>query len=266
VLATQPQKFNKFQEFIFPIYKHELKKFLPMSFLMFCILFVYALANGLKDLFIQFNTTLWIGALPEESASLISALKLWYVLPSAVIAVVIFTALLNKFGPDKTFCITVIGFIIFYGLYGCIIYPNAEKLILSERKLTEIIQGMPLFFRTFITCLANWPFSSFYVISEMWGGLMISSLFWQFANRVTLKHEVPRFFGLFSLLSSLSNLLAGSIIINFACDLDIKRVRILMIGIIITCVLILIVYSYINKAFADDIVTNQANYMPKEIT
>ncbi len=263
MLDTQPQKFNKFQEFIFPIYKHELKKFIPMNFLMFCILFVYALGNGLKDLFIQYNTNLWIGARPEETSSLISALKLWYVLPSAVVAVVVFTILLNKFGPDKTFNITVIGFIIFYGLYGYFIYPNIDDLILSEEKITEMIQGMPIFFRTFITCFANWPFAAFYVISELWGSIMISSLFWQFANRVTLKHEVTRFFGLFSLISSVGTVLAGSIIMNYARNLDAHHVKVLMTAILITGITILVIYSYINKIVAKDAHIYQAEHVPK---
>ena len=263
MLDTQPQKFNKFQEYIFPIYKHELKKFVPMSFLMFCILFVYAFANGLKDIFILYNTNLWVGARPEETTSLISAIKLWYVLPSAVVAVIVFTALLNKFGPDKTFNITVVGFIIFYALYGFVLYPNSDSLILSEEKITEMVQGVPIFFRTFITCFANWPFVAFYVISELWGSIMISSLFWQFANRVTLKHEVTRFFGLFSLVSSVGTVIAGSTIMNYALNLDVHRVKVLMAGILITSTIILIIYAYINKLVAKDVRIYQAEHSPR---
>lgn len=241
------KKFSKFREFIFPIYRHELKKFLPMSFLLFCILFVYALSNGLKDLFVQYNTNLWIGARPEETTNLISALKLWYVLPCTILAVIIFTVLMNRFGFDKTFVIIVSSFIIFYLLFGYLIYPNASKLILSEVSITKLVNSVPIFFRTVVTCFANLPFAVFYVFSELWGGLMISSLFWQFANRVTLKHEVTRFFGLYSLLSSIGTVLAGIIIMNYAQNLDIKHVQVLMTVIIFSAFLILIMFSYVNK-------------------
>lgn len=244
---SQQQKFSKFREFIFPIYRHELKKFLPMSFLLFCILFVYALSNGLKDLFVHYSTNLWIGARPEEATSLISGLKLWFVLPCTILMVVVFTALMNKFGFDKTFKIIVSSFIVFYLIFGYIIYPNAGKLILSEEHITVLINSAPLFFRVVLVCLANWPFALFYVMAELWGALMISSLFWQFANKVTLKHEVTRFFGLYSLLSSAGTVFAGIIIMNYAQNLDINHIRVLMSIIIITACTILIIYSYVNK-------------------
>ena len=245
-LSSQ-QKFSKFREFIFPIYRHELKKFLPMSFLLFCILFVYALSNGLKDLFVHYSTNLWIGARPEEATNLISGLKLWFVLPCTILMVIIFTALMNKFGFDKTFRIIVSSFIVFYLIFGYIIYPNSSKLILSEEQITVLVNSAPLFFRIVLVCLANWPFALFYVIAELWGALMISSLFWQFANRVTLKHEVTRFFGLYSLLSSTGTVLAGIIIMNYAQNLDISHIRVLMTIIIFTASSILVIYSFVNR-------------------
>ncbi len=260
-------KFGKFREFIFPIYRHELRKFLPMSFLLFCILFVYALSNGLKDLFVQYNTNLWVGARPEETTNLISALKLWYVLPCTILAVIIFTALMNKFGFDKTFVIIVSSFIIFYLLFGYVIYPNASKLILSEENITKLVNSVPIFFRTVVVCFANLPFSVFYVFAELWGGLMISSLFWQFANRVTLQHEVTRFFGLYSLLSSIGTVLAGIIIMNYAQNLDVKHVQILMALIIFSAFLILVMFSYVNKITPKNININnldqKANFEQK---
>ena len=59
---VKTKKFNKFQELFFPIYGYELKKFIPMSLLMFMIVFIYGLVRSLKDYFIHYNTNLWIGS------------------------------------------------------------------------------------------------------------------------------------------------------------------------------------------------------------
>lgn len=261
MLESSPKEFNKFQEIFFPIHKHELKKFLPMSLLMFLILFVYNLTRSLKDLFVQYSTTLWKDARPEESTSLLSALKFWYVLPCAFIVVIAFTALLNKFGPDKSFYITIVSFMVFYGVFGYIMYPNLDYLVISEEKVTIIAQSVPTFFRTFVMCAINWPITLFYVISELWGTMAISSLFWQFANRVTMKHEVKRFFGLFPLLANVGTIIAGGTISNYAKNLDDEHVGNLMMMVLIICLGIMGTYHYINRVVLKD----QANFDLKSI-
>ena len=259
---NKPREFNKFQEFIFPIHKHELKKFIPMTLLMFGIVFVYHLVRSLKDVFIHYNANLWLGAKPEETANLISALKLWYVLPSAVITVMIFTALVNKFGVSKAFYITVSIFMFFYFAYGYLLYPNLDRLILSSEKITQITANAPPFFRSYITCMVNWPIVLFYIMSELWGTMAISFLFWQFANRVTMKSEVKRFFGLFSLLANTGTILAGNTLMNYAKNLDVQRVRIIMTGVVLTGVLILAVYTYVNRVVLKDPLLYDVSKMP----
>ncbi len=245
-------KLNKFQEMFFPVYRYELKKFIPMSLLMFGVVFIYHLVRNLKDNFIHYNSHLWIGARPEETASLVSALKFWYVLPCAVLTVAAFTALMNKFGITKSFYITISSFMAFYFIYGFILYPNLDYLILSEENITSITSNVPTFFRAFITCLANWPLTIFYIVSELWGTMTISFLFWQFANRITMKNEVKRFFGLFSLLANFGTILAGVTVKNYANNLDVGHVRILMIGVLVTGFIILSIYTFINKIVLKD--------------
>ena len=200
---TQPKEFNKFQELVWPIHNYELKKFLPMSFLMFFILFVYTLVRDLKDIFVQYHTHIWAGAGKADTAQLISALKVWYVMPVAFLAVMAFSYLMNKFDFKKTFYIIISSFMIFYAIYGFILYPNLNSLIMSTEQITAMTEAAPAFFRTFLTCLGNWPITLFYTISEIWGTMAISSLFWMFANAVTMKSEVKRFFGLFSLIGNI---------------------------------------------------------------
>lgn len=78
---------------------------------------------------------------------------------------------------------------------------------MSTEQITAMTEAAPAFFRTFLTCLGNWPITLFYTISEIWGTMAISSLFWMFANAVTMKSEVKRFFGLFSLIGNIGTIM-----------------------------------------------------------
>lgn len=70
---------------------------------MFFILFVYTLVRDLKDIFVQYHTHIWAGAGKADTAQLISALKVWYVMPVAFLAVMAFSYLMNKFDFKKLF-------------------------------------------------------------------------------------------------------------------------------------------------------------------
>ncbi|MDQ5983515.1 MAG: ADP,ATP carrier protein 1 [Eubacteriales bacterium SKADARSKE-1] len=253
--TTKPKEFSKFQAIVFPIHKFELRKFLPMSFLLFFILFVYTLVRDLKDVFVQYQTHVWLkDGVPDSSASsqLISALKLWYVLPFAFLAVMLFTVLMNKFGSKKTFYIIVSSFMVFYALFGFFLYPNLDHLMMSSEQITSMVAGVPGFFKTLVTCAGNWPITLFYIFSEIWGTMAISSLFWQFANATTMKDETKRFFGLFSLIGNAGVVIAGVTIKNALKDYSIHNVMILMLSVLLCGAFVLATYAYINKKVLTD--------------
>ena len=251
--AQAPKKeFNKFQELIWPIHNYELKKFLPMSFLMFFILFVYTLVRDLKDIFVQYHTHMWAGAGKADTAQLISALKVWYVMPAAFLAVAGFTFLMNKFDTKKTFYIIISFFMVFYAIYGFFLYPNLDSLIMSTEQVTAMTEAAPSFFRTFLTCLGNWPVTLFYTISEIWGTMAISSLFWQFANAATMKSEVKRFFGLYSLVGNIGVIIAGVTVKTALKNASVENVRMLMLAVIAVGLTIMSIYWYINSKILTD--------------
>ena len=258
---AQAKGFGKLQSFLFPIHKYELKKFLPMSFLMFFILFIYTLVRDLKDIFVQYHTNLWAGAPKDASAQLISALKVWYVMPVAFLTVMIFTKLVNKFGSNKTFYIIVTAFMVFYGIFGFILYPNLKAFEMPADNITGMLKGAPAFFHTFLVCAANWPVSIFYVFSEIWGTLAVSSLFWQFANATTMKDEIKRFFGLFSLVGNIGVVIAGLTIKNLLKDASVNNVRFLMIAVVVIGAIILSIYKYINEK----VLTDKRFYDPSQV-
>lgn len=259
---TQTKEFSKLRATFWPIHSYELKKFLPLSILMFFILFVYTIVRDLKDTFLNTKTHMWVGADPKATADLISSLKLWYVLPGAFLAVILFGWLMSKFGSKKTFYIMISLFMIFYALFGFVFYPNLNSLIMSEQQITNMIVGKPVFIQQFLTCMANWPITLFYIFSEIWGAMAIASLFWQFANAIVKKSETKRFYATFSMIANTGVIIAGFIIKDVVGkDATVSGVMLLMTGVVLCCIIAMSIYTYINKV----ILTDPRFYDPSQV-
>ena len=64
-----------------------------------------------------------------------------------------------------------------------------------------------------IAIFRNWTYSLFYIMSELWGSVALSLLYWGFANDTNKVSESKRFYPLFGMLGNLSLPAAGAIII-----------------------------------------------------
>lgn len=263
------KEFNKFQSIFWPIHAFELKKLLPMSFLMMFMLLVYTMVRDLKEVFLQTYATLWDGAKSEASTDLIGATKLWFLLPSTFLAVMAFNAIVGKYGSKKTFYIMMSFFMIFYAIFGFILFPNIKSLTMSEQTITNIRNSLPSWLsilKPVVACIGNWPYICFYVISEIWGIMAVASLFWQFANKITMKHEVKRFFAMFSILGNVGVFLSGTTLNTMAKraptrEIFNQNVIIIMIGVVICCIIIMSTYYWINKY----VLTDPRLYVPDHV-
>ena len=246
--ATTKPEFNKFQSMFWPIHGYEMKKFLPMSFLMFFILFVYTMVRDLKDVFIVKYAVC-------GNAEMISQLKFWFVMPAAILLVMVYSFLINKFGLRKTFYIMVSSFMIFYAIFLFILFPNRNSIHPGIETIEAMRASWPPFFNWIIPCLTNWSFSLFYVLSELWGTMAISSLFWQFANKITMKSEVKRFFGLYAIIGNIGVVLSGGslkALAKWGKDHDDAYINI-CIGTCIACgIASMALYYYINAVVLKD--------------
>lgn len=251
------QEFGKIRSILWPIHGFELKKFLPMSFLMFAILFVYAAVRDLKDTFVQKYAVL-------GGTELISALKLWFVFPSAILVVMLFSFLLSKFGMRKTFYIVSSFFAIFFFVFAWFLFPNVDKIHMSKATMVAMRESWPKFFYYIIPCLGNWSYTVFFILAETWGTLAIGSLFWFFANQITKHSEVKRFYALFSLIGNIGVYLSGTLIKEMSKTsgaLFDKNVKILVSVSAIFCVITMMIYRYINKV----VLTDPKLYDPSQV-
>lgn len=208
--ASASNEFTGFRKLLWPIHNHELKKFLPLAFIMFCILFNYTLLRDTKDTIV----------VNSAGAGAISFLKLYCVTPMAILFVIFYAKLTNIMSRENVFYAVVTPFLVFFGAFAFIIYPNLDLLHPSAESISALKASYPVL-TGFIDIYAYWSFSLFYVLSEIWGSAMISLMFWQFANHVVRMRESKRFYGLFLVIGNLSLIFSGQVVVF--CSQDIKK-------------------------------------------
>ncbi len=199
-MTDKPQTFSRLRSFLWPIHSHELSKFLPMLVIFFLICFNYNLLRVTKDSLVVTARSSGAEALPF--------LKVWAILPMAFLFTYIFTRLINRFKKETVFYIIISGFLLFFIIFGFVLYPLRESLHPNE--LADKLQAsLPIGFKGLIAVFRNWTYTAFYVMSEMWSTIVMSVLFWGFANDVTGVKDAKRFYGLLGIGANLSSILSG---------------------------------------------------------
>lgn len=207
---TIQNEFTGWRASLWPIHKHELKKFLPLAFIMSCILFNYTLLRDTKDTII----------VNSAGAGAISFLKLYCVTPAAILFVIFYVKLTNVMSRENVFYAVITPFLLFFGAFAFIIYPNLDWLHPSVESISAMKASYPIL-SGFIDLYAYWAFSLFYVLSEIWGSVMIGLMFWQFANHVVRMRESKRFYGLFLVIGNLALIVSGQVVVF--CSEDITK-------------------------------------------
>lgn len=196
---------SKLFEYLWPVERQELSKFLYITLLMFCILAIQNLIRALKDSIV--NTM--IG--PET----IAFLKFWGVLPSAFLVTMIYVKLVNKMKGENIFYLIMSIFLTFFALFAFYIFPNHTQLHLDTEHTKLLVYNFPNL-KWFILLLSNWSFSLFYIIAELWPNVVFALLFWQFVNNITTVEQSKRFYPLFGLLGQTGLLFTGKFLENLA--------------------------------------------------
>ena len=180
---------------IFPIEKHEMPKFLWSSLLMMLTIYVYSILRGTKDAML----------ISKMGAELISTVKLWGVTTSAVLFMLIYTKLVDVFSRTKLYHIINAFFMGFFIIFLFLLYPNLDSLCPDT---SGLIESMP-YLKYFFMMISGWPYTLFYIFSELWGSVMLSLMFWQLANQITAMPEAKRFYPLFGFFAQFGLGMAG---------------------------------------------------------
>lgn len=251
--------FGLLRSYIWPIHGYELRKFLPMMFMMVLICFNYSVLRNLKDSIL----------ITSAGAEIIPFIKMC-VLPMAVLLTVIFTKLSNRFSQERVFYIMMGLFLGYYALFGFVLYPLHETIHphATAKHLSSLYPNA----KWVIALFENWSFTLFYAMAELWSVIILQVIFWGFANEVTRVHEARRFYSIFSIGSNIAAAVAGLsaiLFISWESSLGLDTSLLLgheaiqeaiwqqkltwIIGLIILCgVAVLLLFSWMNKNVLTD--------------
>ncbi|MDE3055592.1 MAG: NTP/NDP exchange transporter [Verrucomicrobiota bacterium] len=197
--------FGKWRSLFWPIYRWELKKFLPIVLIFALIAFNYNLLRAYKDSIVVTATGSGAEALPF--------IKVWAILPGAVLLTFLFTKLANRYSREKVFYIMISLFLAFFFLFTFVLFPARDFLHPTELA-DKLQQILPSGFKGLIALFRNWTFTLFYVMSDLWSTAILSVLFWGFTNDVTTVSESKRYYGVLTTGANLACFCSAQVAIS----------------------------------------------------
>lgn len=231
--------FGYLKKTIWPILPEEVKRVLFLSLILFLVCFNYSILRCMKDTVV----------ITASSAAVIPFIKVWSLLPMAVILTMGYAFLSNRFSHEKVFYIIVSSFLSFFMLFAFVLYPNSESFHLVR---------FPQFLRTilpkglggFVYMVEYWSFTLFYTIAELWSNIVLSVLTWGFINQITKLNEASRFYAVLGVASNLAAVAAG-LTANFLNSIDTKKtweqtLQEMVLLIVILGLVSMFLYSRIN--------------------
>lgn len=245
------QEFGKWRSFFWPVHGYELKKLLPMFFMFFCISFNYTILRDTKDSLI----------VTAAGAEAIPFLKSFGVVPAAILFMLVYAKLSNILSKENLFYATIIPFIIFFGLFAFVMYPLRDALM-PTASADALRAYLPGGWSGLAAAYQNWMYSIFYILAELWGSVVLSLLFWGFANQITRVTEAKRFYSLFGLGANLALLFSGPLIVyvsdirkTLPAGVDAWQISLnyLMGMVVIAGIAIIGIYWWINRAVLTDV-------------
>jgi len=224
-----------------------------MALLFFFINFTYTVLRDTKDSLIV--------TAPGSGAEAIPFLKLWGVLPFAILFMLFYSKMSNIFSKPKLFYTMISIFMGFFAIFALFLYPNRD--VLHPTELSDKLQAiLPQGFKGLVANFRNWTFALFYIMSELWGSVALSLLFWGFANDTTRTSEAKRFYNVFGLGGNLAMLISGPLIVYFSRSVTTFGVTLNYLTgmVVISALAIMGIYWWMNK----NVLTDTRFYDPAE--
>nr|XP_010914961.1 plastidic ATP/ADP-transporter [Elaeis guineensis] len=184
-----------------------LKKIVPLGLMFFCILFNYTILRDTKDVLVV--------TAKGSSAEIIPFLKMWVNLPLAVGFMLLYTKLSNVLSKEALFYTVIFPFIAFFGAFAFVLYPLRDA-IHPTGLADKLLAALGPSFLGPVAILRIWSFCLFYVMAELWGSVVISVLFWGFANQITTVEEAKEFYPLFGLGANVALIFSGRTVKYFS--------------------------------------------------
>jgi AAA family ATP:ADP antiporter len=196
------QEFGRFRSWFCPVHKSELKLFLPLVLIFFFICFNYNILRATKDALVV--------TAPSSGAEIIPFMKVWVILPMALLMTLLFTRLTNKYTTEKVFYIMMSIFLGFFALFSFVVFPFRDTLH-PHHFADQLESILPLGMKGLVALMRNWTYTVFYVMAELWSTTIMTVLFWGFANEILDVKTAKRFYVLILIGGNLSAICAGGV-------------------------------------------------------
>ena len=174
-------------------------RLLPMSLMFYFMAFANSIMDAVKD-------TLVVTAF--GGAEQIPYLTVYAVLPMSLLFVSLFARLSNKLGRERLFYLAVSVFLVFFGLFTGVLYPNRE-ILHPTASAAALATMLPRGLAGGIAVFTNWTYSLFYVAGELWGDVVLSLLFWGLANETTRVSEAGIIYPLLGIGANIAQACSG---------------------------------------------------------
>lgn len=229
----------KLREIFWPIHGFEMKKFIPMFVMFGLVNLNYSLLRLVKDALVVNASSTGSAVLPY--------LKLWCTTPAAILFMAIYVKLATVLSRKNLFYAAIAPFMVFFLIFPTVLFPNTDILHPTEAA-NWLASVLPQGIHGLIEVFRNWTFSWFYVMAELWGSVVLSTLFWGMANEITKVGEAKRFYGLLGIGANIPLLFVDNIVGKIVGLGDWgMSIRALMALLFVTGLGIIALYWYINN-------------------
>lgn len=166
----------------------------------FLIIFVYHILKDLKDTLVITSS--------DAGAQVIPFLKIWVILPFAILISYLFSKMYQKFGREKTSYFFVIFLLCAYALFAFCFYPLRNALFLGN--LEEVLTlTLPVGCKGFIAIICSWIYTFFYLAAELWSMMILTVLFWGYLNDITSSEQAKSFYPICVFVGNCAGILSG---------------------------------------------------------
>ena len=160
-----------------------LRKNLALGGIFFSNLFVYTITRDTKDVMFVLDC----------GAEYIPFVKTWINLPVSFLVVGVYQKMLKNMDFHQCYRILYMAMMVLSGVVGIGMYPARELMALQSEHVL----------------LTNWVVTLYYVLSPVYGSLIISVLFWSLANMYTNMKEAKRIYPLMGFVANIALIVAG---------------------------------------------------------
>lgn len=218
----------------------DFKKFLFIAVAKFFTVYIFGVLRGIE----------YAMLVPKLGAEVISSIELYCLLPASSLFVILYFKLRNYFSRITIASLLLVFFTIYFLIFNFFCFPNHESLVIDLSAWKEAFPRL----KYTILLIENWDITSFYVLAELWGIMMLNISFWQMANEVNTLDDAKKYYGFLGAIGQSGLIVSGYAAIKigqfFSGNTDeiwVTKFNYLMLSAFICAILLLYIYWWVSK-------------------